>query len=1164
MSIQFLKSNPLVSGVGVGLSSIIGPTGAIGPTGTTGPQGNPGSATNTGATGPTGPTLWNQAGSSVYYMSGSVGIGTNAPSASLDVRGIISVGNGNNYYGEGVTINTGWLNPTNPSESRPLTVSVRSNPYFVVNTNGNIGVGTTTPLSKLDVSGGVAIGSYAGMSGAPLNSLIISGNVGIGTTTPQYPLQVSGVISSNIDIITPTTNDITSNAMFYTTKIADQQVFTFNPLPNGNGVQTFTTPAWTTDVTIECYGAAGGNFAGGPGYSISYATGLSGPATFKFWAGDLYEGGQTYSLVSQNGNVTQVDILFTGPAYTYNGNVYAGLTTFLLTDNNTIGVGTVHGNADFSQWPGILPQDETFWYVAGATITNGNLYYPLHNATGTLLASYPYAPPNGVNTWYDVICPVSSTGSSLNNTCYVVAVRTGAYNNVPKSNYTGSPTGLRGGGSSFVYIQTGAQYKLLNVGGGGGANATQPTNFGTGRTLSYLGGNATQDGSLTQNIVNYYAPVYYSTNHPLLPSSDGKGGSNNNGGAAGIYSPLNTLAVATGVNATAGGSNMPLVVSSVTTNLSCPGGNGCAYVNQIKSNYTYIPGPGQWTPAFGQYRTFGQTSNVFGGGGGRGFGGGGGGGFELSPSGAALYNFSAVGYGTGGIGGGGGGGNYSFNGLTSSTSNVHPMPGKVVFTCKGIISSSFAIATTGSSITQTSYSGPQNNSIYIQDNGSTIIPKNLTIGKTDSILANQANVLLDVPGNANLVGNVNIADYQQLFSQGGFSPILNNIIINNFKYPAPNGVVSVNNALAALNLELGYIQNALAGLGTILGYAFGTYNENGEIADIPYWLKQWLANYIPLTTASLNNYLTARSSSLNPPRTYYLGLGQILPFGEFAYNYVMQVSPATLGSLGFYVENNKYYVFGSALFVNAACQSYVVNSVFSTNNPNLMIDYNNPSGPYQFNYMADMYNQVNSTYQVGIYPLVMYDYIDNNSSYVQYYDPTNRYVNRLINYPPIVNNGLTMFYNPYSGAADKFWGQQTFYDLNDYYTGTYSSGTFIGSLRPYGYTGALLSNLSVPSITNDESFYLSLKEDPAFLEKETTFSREFRAVSSTANTNLSQVSQLSAQITLSSSSTVSTIQSVKTNASGQVQASVSSLQSTVGKNTVSSSQNIIRGVASGP
>jgi len=73
---------------------------------------------------------------------------------------------------------------------------------------GNVGIGTTAPTDKLDISGGVKIGSsYAGIgTTAPANGMIIEGSVGIGATSSSgYKLLVSGNTLSNRFVVGPGT-----------------------------------------------------------------------------------------------------------------------------------------------------------------------------------------------------------------------------------------------------------------------------------------------------------------------------------------------------------------------------------------------------------------------------------------------------------------------------------------------------------------------------------------------------------------------------------------------------------------------------------------------------------------------------------------------------------------------------------------------------------------------------------------------------------------------------------------------------------------------------------------------------------------------------------------------------------------------------------------------
>jgi hypothetical protein len=84
---------------------------------------------------------------------------------------------------------TGAINDGGTGSSKQIfgNLPVSLSSYF----NSVLGVGTTTPLSKLAVGGNASIGNDYNIA-APSNGLIVEGNVGIGTTSPSQSLSVQG------------------------------------------------------------------------------------------------------------------------------------------------------------------------------------------------------------------------------------------------------------------------------------------------------------------------------------------------------------------------------------------------------------------------------------------------------------------------------------------------------------------------------------------------------------------------------------------------------------------------------------------------------------------------------------------------------------------------------------------------------------------------------------------------------------------------------------------------------------------------------------------------------------------------------------------------------------------------------------------------------------
>ncbi len=94
----------------------------------------------------------------------------------------------------GVSFAGGDWNPTGTSNTTQAIYRSGN-----TSTTGRVGVGMTSPGSKLQVNGNAAIG-YSSSTAGPSNGLAVSGNVGIGTTSPSSKLDVNGDIHTSGNI----------------------------------------------------------------------------------------------------------------------------------------------------------------------------------------------------------------------------------------------------------------------------------------------------------------------------------------------------------------------------------------------------------------------------------------------------------------------------------------------------------------------------------------------------------------------------------------------------------------------------------------------------------------------------------------------------------------------------------------------------------------------------------------------------------------------------------------------------------------------------------------------------------------------------------------------------------------------------------------------------
>lgn len=113
---------------------------------------------------------WVTSGSNIFYSTGNVGIGMNNPSTRLDIDGQIRISGGNPGVGKVLTSSVDglatWETPTSDADNlgnHIATQNIRLGSHWLsgdggnegirIDSTGNVGVGTATPSSELQVSG---------------------------------------------------------------------------------------------------------------------------------------------------------------------------------------------------------------------------------------------------------------------------------------------------------------------------------------------------------------------------------------------------------------------------------------------------------------------------------------------------------------------------------------------------------------------------------------------------------------------------------------------------------------------------------------------------------------------------------------------------------------------------------------------------------------------------------------------------------------------------------------------------------------------------------------------------------------------------------------------------------------------------------------------------
>ena len=167
-----------------------------GPQGEMGLQGGTGLQGDMGLQGSPGASPFTLMGLDAFYTQGNVGIGTDTPSATLDVVGDAEV------TGDLFVDGTIFADAISSNSSLQLQTAGTTR-IFVDDATGNVGIGTTTPSATLDVNGTTELNGDVTINSnlsVDTDALFVDGaarRVGIGTNTPTEALDVAGTVAAD-------------------------------------------------------------------------------------------------------------------------------------------------------------------------------------------------------------------------------------------------------------------------------------------------------------------------------------------------------------------------------------------------------------------------------------------------------------------------------------------------------------------------------------------------------------------------------------------------------------------------------------------------------------------------------------------------------------------------------------------------------------------------------------------------------------------------------------------------------------------------------------------------------------------------------------------------------------------------------------------------------
>ncbi|MFV8249746.1 tail fiber domain-containing protein [Bdellovibrio bacteriovorus] len=225
---------------------------------------------------------WTTSGSNIYYTTGSVGVGLTSPQRKLHVSGG-GVQLTNATVGDGV--NDGFLLDYVSNDvvfsNREIGGSLRfgTNGFsnqFAINSAGNVGIGTTTPQSKLDVNGIIRATEICDEAGANCKDI----SSGWGATVPNLTLAADNT-SVGLYADGATNGVAVGHASYAPTSgvaVGDSADGNFQGTAVGyfaNGAASGVSIGWNSNSTSEAVGVGAQAHASRYGVSLGFQAGYN-------------------------------------------------------------------------------------------------------------------------------------------------------------------------------------------------------------------------------------------------------------------------------------------------------------------------------------------------------------------------------------------------------------------------------------------------------------------------------------------------------------------------------------------------------------------------------------------------------------------------------------------------------------------------------------------------------------------------------------------------------------------------------------------------------------------------------------------------------------------------------------------------------------------------